>query len=125
VLNVARSHYGRGAKPRTQETFACEAEKEILKCTIKSSRVNGDRLVGSFSAAYDGKPHPVGGVPDVDQVVLQRVDAFVTDATFSYKGRPVFGYRAIKSDDGKSLTVVSVEPTTRTILTSVVVYDRR
>jgi hypothetical protein len=125
VLNVARSHYGRGAKPRTQETLVCETDKEILKCTIKSRYRDGTKVVGSFNAAYDGKPYPVAGIPDIDQVTLQRVDDLVADATFGFKGRPVFGYRAIKSDDGRSLTVVSVEPITRSVLTSVVVYDRQ
>lgn len=125
VLNVARSHYGHGAKPRTQETFVCQADKEILKCVIKSRQTNGTKVVGSFAAAYDGRPYPVAGISGVDQVTLQRVDDFAADATFSYKGRPVFGYRAIKSDDGKSLAVVSVEPITRIVLTSVVIYDRQ
>jgi len=124
-LNVERSHYGPGAKPRRQETFVCVSDKGILKCTIDSHRVDGARVVGAFAAAYDGKPSPATGIPDVDQVTLRRVDDFAADATFSFSGKPVFGYRAIKSDDGQSLTIVSVEPTARTVLTSVIVYDRQ
>ena len=125
VLNVGRTHYGGGAEPRKQETFACEADKQMLRCTIKSDRLDGKRVLGTFAAAYDGKPYAATGIPDVDRVSLQRVDDHVADATFTYKGRPVFGYRAIKSDDARSLTIVSVDPTTRTVLSSVVVYDRR
>lgn len=126
VLNVARTHYGGGADPRKQETFVCLANKEgRLQCTIESLRTDGRKLVGTFAAAYDGKPYPVAGIPDVDQMSLRRVDEFAADATFSYGGKPVFGYRAIQSDDGRSLTVVSVDPTTRAVLTSVVVYDRQ
>lgn len=124
-LNVERSHYGPGAKPRRHETFVCVLDKQVLKCTIDSHRVDGARVIGSFAAAYDGKPCPATGIPDVDQVTLQRVDDFAVDATFSFRGKPVFGYRAIKADDGQSLTIVSVEPTTRTVLTSVIVYDRQ
>ena len=87
--------------------------------------MDGKRVVGSFAAAYDGKPYATSGIPDIDRVSLQRVDDHVADAVFIYKGRPVFGYRAIKSDDGRSLTIVSVDPTTRAVLNSVVVYDRR
>jgi len=123
-LNVARSHYGGGAEPRRQETFTCQADREALKCTIESVRADGRRFVGTFTAAYDGKPHLAAGIPDVDQVTLQKLDEYIADATFSYKGKPVFGYRAIRSDDGQSLTVVSVEPATRGVLSSVVVYDR-
>ena len=124
-LNVARSHYGPGATPRQEETFVCASTKDILECTIDSRRVDGTRVLGTFAAAHDGTPHRATGIPDVDEVAVRRVDDYSTDATFSYKGRPVFGYRAIKSDDGQSLTIVSVDPTARTVLTSVVVYDRQ
>ena len=125
VLNVGRSHYGGGAERRKQETFVCDASKQLLRCTIKSERVNGQRFLGTFAAAYDGKTYAATGIPDVDHVSLIRIDDHVADATFIDNGRPAFGYRAIQSDDGRSLTIVSVDPTTRTVLNSVVVYDRR
>jgi len=124
ALNVGRTHYGGGAEPRKQETFVCEAERQLLRCSVKSDRLNGERVVGTFVAAYDGKPYATTGIPDVDRVTLQRVDDHVADATFTYKNRAIFGYRAIKSDDGRSLTIISVDPTARTVLNSVVVYDR-
>lgn len=119
-LNLERSHYGGGAELRRQETFTCQRDGELMKCTIESVRADGRTLLGTFSATYDGKPHPAAGIPGVDQVSMHKLDEFIADATFSYKGKPVFAYRAIRSDDGRSLTVVSVEPTT-----SVVVYDRK
>ncbi len=125
VLNVGRSHYGGGAERRKRETFTCETDKQLLRCTVKSERLDGKRVEGRFAAAYDGKPYAATGIPDVDRVSLQRVDDHVADAVFTYKDRLVFGYRAIKSDDGRSLTIVSVDPTTRAVLNSVVVYDRR
>ena len=124
TLNLERSHYGGGAEPRKQETLICQLDRDVLKCTIESVRANGRKLVGTFTAPYDGKRHPAAGIPDVDEVTLQKLDEFIADATFSYKGKPVFGYRAIRSDDGRSLTIVSVEPTTRVVQSSVVVYNR-
>jgi hypothetical protein len=106
-------------------TLVCEVSKELLRCTIESLRVDGRKLAGTFAAAYDGKAYPADGIPDVDEVRLQRVDDSVADATFSRMGKPVFGYRAIKSDDGRTLTIVSVDPTSRIVLTSVVIYDRQ
>ena len=123
VLNVGRTHYGGGAEPRKQEVFICEADRQLLRCTIRSDRLDGKRVVGTFAAAYDGKSYPATGIPDVDRVSLLRVDDHVADATFTYKSRPVFGYRAIKSDDGRSLTIVAADPIARTVLNSVVVYD--
>ena len=124
ALNVARTHYGGGAEPRKREIFTCEAGKQLLRCTIESDRLGGRRIVGSFAAAYDGRPYATIGIPDVDHVRLQRIDDHVADATFTYKNTPVFAYRAIQSDDGRSLTIVSVDPSARTVLNSVVVYDR-
>jgi hypothetical protein len=125
ALNVSKTHYGGGAEPRKQEVFACELQKERLRCTITSDRLDGKHIVGTFAAAYDGKPYATTGIPDVDSVSLRRVDDHLADATFYSKGKPIFGYRAIKSDDGRSLIIVAVDPIARTILNSVVVYDRQ
>ena len=122
-LNLARSHYGPGAEPRKQETFVCEVDEKGLTCTIHSVRADGRTLVGTFTAAYDGRTYAARGIPEVDQVSLRKLDDFVADATFSYQGKPAFAYRAIKSTDGRHLIVVSVDPATRAVLNSVVVYD--
>jgi hypothetical protein len=124
VLNVSRSHYGPGAEPRRDETFACEPTPDGVKCSIASNRVNGRRLVGTFEATYDQAPCKVSGMlPEIDEVSLAKIDEHVADATFRLKGEPVFAYRAVRSDDGHSLTVISVEPRTRVALSSVIVYD--
>jgi len=125
ILNRERSHYGPSAQSRTRETFDCQPVSGSMKCAIRSLMNDGRTITGGFAAAFNGKPHPTTGIPDVDQVILRRVSDSIADATFSLKGRPVFAYRAIKSDNGKSLTIISVEPITREVLTSVVMYDRR
>jgi hypothetical protein len=86
---------------------------------------DGKRSAGAFVAVYDGKPYAATGIPGIDRVVLRKVDDFVADASFTFQGKPVFGYRAVKSDDGNSLTVISVDPVTRKPIESVVVYDRQ
>lgn len=125
TLDRERSHYGGGAEVRREEFFTCSSDGELPKCTITSVRADGRKMVGSFTAAYDGRPHPVLGIPDVDEVTLRKRDEFVADASFGFKGRPVFGYRVFRSDDGRFLTVVSVDPTSGVVLNSVVAYDRR
>jgi hypothetical protein len=47
----------------------------------------------------------------------------VADATFLFRGKSVFGYRMFRSDDDRSLMIVSVDPVTRVVGTTVVVYD--
>jgi hypothetical protein len=61
----------------------------------------------------------------VDEVRLRAAGAAVLDATFLSRGAPAFGYRAYRAADGRSLTVVAVDPVTRAALSTVVVYDRR
>ena len=124
-LNVARTHYGGGAEARTRESFVCERTDAAIRCTTTSVRVGGTRVVASFVARDDGTPGRVRGVDDMDEVVLARVDAFVMDATFRLRGKPVFAYRAVRGDNGKSLTIIAVDPVTRAALHSVVVYDAK
>ena len=125
TLNLARTHYGPGVDRRTKETFTCEAAAPGVACQIQSLRADGRSLLGKFAAAYDGNVYPVVGIPDLDHVSLRRVDDFTAEATFSLEGKPVFAYRSSKARDGRSLTIVSIDPVTRTVLSSVVVYDAR
>ncbi|HEY2164123.1 MAG TPA: hypothetical protein VGH04_09040 [Gemmatimonadaceae bacterium] len=124
-LNLARTHYGGGADVRRSEDFDCAVVANKLRCTIESVRQNGQRVVGQFDARLDGSAGAVRGITGVDSMRLLRHDAGVADATFSLGGKPVLGYRAYRSPDGRSLTIISVDPVTRVALNSVVVYDRR
>jgi len=124
-LNLERTHYGGGADPRRRETFTCATTSGGVACTIESVRSDGRVVVGGFSGTYGGAPSPTRGMPDIDHVRLARVNASIADATFTSRGRPVFAYRAVRSDNGRSLTIISVDPATRAVLNSVVVYDRR
>lgn len=96
-----------------------------VRCTIRSVRADGRVVLGGFSAAYDGPPGPTHGISGVDYVRLTEVGESIADATFTLHGRPVFAYRAVRSTNGRSLTIISVDPTTRAVLNSVVVYERR
>lgn len=123
-LNLGRTHYGPTVERRTRERFTCTQDGDRLECVIRALRAGGRETVGRFSGPLNGAPAPVTGIPDVDQVRL-RVDGGVVEATFSLHGAPVFGYRAYRSDDGRSLAIVTVDPVTRAALQTVVVYDHR
>lgn len=125
TLNLAGTHYGPGVDRRTKETFSCEPAAAGVACQVQSLRANGRSLLGKFAAAYDGNAYPVVGIPDLDHVSLRRVDDFTAEATFSLEGKPVFAYRSTRARNGRSLTIISLDPVTRTPLTSVVVYDAR
>ena len=124
-LNLARTHYGNGVDVRRSETFTCDLNKLQLRCVIRSVRQDGRELAGQFTAPLDGSPSPVTGIPDLDSVALSRPIPSLLDATFFLRGKPIFAYRAYRSSDGASLMIVSVDPISRTALTTVVVYDRK
>lgn len=123
-LNVARTHYGGGATPRARESFVCVLVTASIQCTIHSVMADGRTVHGGFTATYDGPSATTFGIPDVDHVQLSRVSDTIADATFAAQGHPVFGYRAVKASNGQSLTIISVDPISRAVLNSVVVYDR-
>jgi hypothetical protein len=124
-LNLARTHYGPGVDRRRRETFTCTADASSVQCTIRSVRSNAQGLTAQFTAPLDGSSGKVTGLADVDAVILKRVSDSEIDATFAFKGAPTFAYRAFRSDDGRSLVIVSVDPVSRVTLNSVVVYDKR
>jgi hypothetical protein len=124
-LNVGRTHYGPGVDRRRRERMACTPEAEKVRCVIRSTRTDGRELTGQFTASLDGVAAPVAGIPDVDEVQLWRPNVSLIDAIFFLRGKPVVGYRAFQSDDGRSLMILSVDPVTRAASTTVVVYDRR
>ena len=124
-LNLARTHYGPGVDLRRRERLDCAVEESRLRCVIRSVRASGEEFIGRFAAATDGAGSPVTGIRDVDEVKLRRPTKTILDATFLSRGNPVFGYRALQSEDGRSLMIISVDPVSRVALTTVVVYDRR
>jgi hypothetical protein len=79
-----------------------------VDCTIASVRAGGSKIDGGFIAAYDGTLGPTPGIPDVDHVRLIRVSESIADATFTFQGRSVFAYRAVRSANGRALTIISV-----------------
>ena len=124
-LNIGRTHYGPGVDRRRRERMTCASEAARLRCVIRSVRTRGLELTGRFTASLDGVAAAVTGIPDVDEVRLRQRDGLLVDATFLFRGKPIFGYRAFQSGDGRSLMVVSVDPVTRVAATTIVVYDRR
>ena len=124
-LNLARTHYGAGVDRRRYERFTCTSERDRVSCVIRSVRADGREVVGRFSAPLSGKGASVAGIPDVDEArQLRRPGPEIVDATFLSRARPVFGYRAMRADDGRSLLIISVDPVSRAALTTIVVYDR-
>ena len=125
VLNRQRTHYGATVERRRWERFTCLARGAAIECRITAEREDGRRTAAHFTVPSRDEAAPVVGIADVDAVRLHDVSATIADATFYFRRAPVFGYRAYRGADGRTLTIVAVDPSTRAALTSVVVYDRR
>ena len=123
-LDLRRTHYGPGVDRRQRERMQCEVRDQLVHCTVESVRADGRKLTVRFAAPLTGEAAPVAGLADVDTVKLETGRHGIVHATFSYRGRPAFGYRAYPSDDHASLVIVSVDPRTRAALTSLIVYRR-
>lgn len=123
-LDLGRTHYGPGVVRRRRERIRCDVRGQLLQCAVESVRADGRSVTAAFTAPGTSAAAPVGGLADVDTVRLQTRPGGIVDATFSYRGRPVLGYRAYRSDDNATLVIISVDPRTRVALTSVVVYSR-
>ncbi|HEX4823587.1 MAG TPA: hypothetical protein VFV19_04715 [Candidatus Polarisedimenticolaceae bacterium] len=124
-LNLSRTHYGTGVDVRRSETFTCDIDRKLVRCVIRSVRQDGRKLTAQFATPTDASPAPVTGIPDIDSVSLSQPIPSLLDATFSFRGKPVFAYRAYRSSDGASLMIVSVDPISHSAMTTVVVYDRQ
>ena len=124
ILDVRRSHYGASAEPRRSEHFDCAARGDSLRCRIRSEYASGRVVIANFEAPLSGAVGPLRGLPDVDSVRIVGVAPGIADATFSHRGKPVFGYRAYRAASDRALTIVAVDPVRRIALTSIVVYNR-
>jgi hypothetical protein len=122
TLNAAKSRYGGGAEQRKSETMVCGMDSDT-HCSVISERANGKTVRMRFGGVTNGSPGWVTGADDLDQVILKHVDSNTLDATFLFKGKPAFAYRAVRSVDKKTLTITAVDTKTRAPLKSVVVYD--
>jgi hypothetical protein len=95
-----------------------------IQCSTERVDLEGVRTRSDFTAAFDGKRYPVTGIPEIATVSLKRYPDFV-DADFFSATAPVFSYRLRVSGDGKVLTIISIDPTTRNPLHARLVYRRQ
>jgi hypothetical protein len=72
--------------------------------TLKTVAADGKESTATLTFKDDGKPYPVSGIPDFDEVSVKRVDALTVNSTQMKAGVNVgTGVRSV-SKDGKTLT---------------------
>jgi hypothetical protein len=106
VLNVAKSKYTPGPPPKEQSSVYTVDSKGV-KVTTKGTSADGKPTATDFTAAFDGKDHPVKGNPDWDAVAVRRVDSQTIEFTRKRGGKVVQTATSVVSKDGKTRTITS------------------
>jgi hypothetical protein len=105
-LNVAKSKYNPGPAPKSQ-VLTIEAAGAGEKVTSEMVSASGEKTSTSYTATFDGKPHPLTGSPTADSVTLKRIDSHTTERVDSKGGKTVTTYHRVVSKDGKTMTVTT------------------
>ncbi len=125
VLNVGKSRYTPGPPPASQ-TSVYAVEGAGFKVTTKGQGPLGQPTSTEFTAAFDGKDHPVSGNLDWDAVLVKRVDSHTVEFTRKKGGTVVQTATSVVSKDGKTRTVTSTGVNARGAkVNTVAVYERK
>ena len=106
TLNVAKSKYSPGPAPK-MGTVTFSSSGGTVKAVIDGVAGTGDKMHWEYSAAFDGKDHPMTGNPDADSIMLKRMNAMSVQTTGKMKGKVMIVNVRTVSADGKTMTVTS------------------
>lgn len=106
TLNPTKSKFSPGPAPKSA-TVTFSPAGDGVKAVIETVSPTGAKVHWEYTAAFDGKPHPVTGNPDGDMVVLKRVNATTVESSYTLKGKPTTVNTRVVSADGKTMTVTS------------------
>ena len=124
-LNVDKSKYSPGPAPKSQ-VLTIEAAGDAEKVTSESVSATGQKSSTTYTAPYDGKPHPLKGSEIADTVTLKRVDSHTTERVDSKAGKSVQTYSRVVSKDGKTMTVtVKGTDAKGQAVSNVVVFEKK
>lgn len=104
VLNVAKSKYTPGPPPKEQSSVYTVDSKSV-KVATKGTSADGKPTTTDFTAAFDGKDHPVKGNPDWDATAVRRIDSHTIEFTRKRGGKVVQTATSVVSKDGKTRTI--------------------
>jgi hypothetical protein len=124
-LNAAKSKFNPGPPYRSQ-TRIYEPHDSGVKATIKTTYSDGHSVDVEYTAEYDSLEYPVTGAPEYDSIKLHRVDSFTSEAVLGHAGKVFATARRIISEDGKTMTIIyQVDPSSRSPINNVMVYDKQ
>jgi hypothetical protein len=125
VLNIAKSKYNPGPAPKSETRTYVMAGQDI-RASSKVVDADGKPVSSEWTVNYDGKDHPITGVPDADSLSIKRIDAFNYEFTQKKAGKVVSTGTRVISRDGKVLTISTKGTNAKgQAFTDVEVYDKR
>jgi hypothetical protein len=100
-LNVAKSTYSPGPKPKSQVATLAAVSGGM---SVVSDRVEADdqKVHFEWTAKFDGKDYPVKGDPSRDYVSVKKIDDYNLEITNKKGGKVTATIHAVYAKDGKS-----------------------
>jgi hypothetical protein len=102
-MNPAKSKYSPGPAAKNL-TLKVESDDKKVKVDSEGIDGEGNPTHVQYDAKFDGKDHPVTGVPNGDTVSVKRIDANTIPTTIKKGDQVVMTVTAKVSADGKTRT---------------------
>ena len=124
-MNPAKSNYSPGPAPKSI-TVKIVSDADNMKLTSDGIDAVGKPTHVEFTAKYDGKDYPITGIPNVDTVALERLDASTVRSTTKKGDQVVMTVTSVISKDGKTRTATFKGKNAEGVdVNNVVVYDKQ
>jgi len=123
-LNLAKSKYVPGPAPKSQTRIYAEAPGGI-KATVTTVNRDGTTFVEEYPANSDGVEHSVTGNPDLDGIIMKKIDDFTAVSTLIHAGVVLGTARRTVSADGKTMTITYQGTLSGEKVNNVGVYDKQ
>lgn len=123
-LNLAKSKYLPGPAPRSQTRIYAEVPGGI-KATVTTVNEDGSKIEEEYPANNDRAAHQVTGNPDLDGVIMKRVDDSTAESTLIHAGVVIGTARRTVSPDGKTMTITYQGTLGGEKVNNVAVYDKQ
>jgi hypothetical protein len=124
-LNVAKSKYVPGPRPRSQtRTVVPLPQGAGVKVTIEGVSGSGKAINYSYTTNYDGADSPLTGVgfpSDANSIAVKRISANSTTQTDKKDGQVILQVTRVVSKDGKVETIHGKGKG----ITNLVVYEKQ
>ncbi len=123
-LNVAKSTFS-GPIPKSGiATYAPDAQG-VVKDSGETADGQGQTLKFMFTHIWDGKPHPVTGIPAFNEVTYNRLNANTVNWVRSKDGKAVSMGSLVVADDGKSHMVTNISIRDGQLVREVTVWEKQ